>query len=74
MRVLDTGKVYEYPWFPLWLAATLSAVLLVVAVIGARRAVNAGRLRTLERQFLLLIPAAVLLFLVLEVSRRGRAD
>ena len=65
MRVLDTGNVYEYSWFPLWLAMTLTAVLLVVAVLGVRRAVNSGRLRTLERQFLLLIPAAVLLFLVL---------
>ena len=65
MRVLDTGKVYEYPWFPLWLAAALTLVLLAVAVIGARRALDSGRLRTLERRFLLLIPASVLLFLVL---------
>lgn len=63
MRVFATGNVHEYPWFPLWLALPLTACLLAVAVIGARPA--AARLRSLERQFLLLVPAPVLLFLVL---------
>lgn len=65
MRVLYPPTVYEYRWFPLWLATGLTAVLLTVAVIGVRRALHNGRLRTLERQFLLLVPASVLLFLVL---------
>jgi hypothetical protein len=63
MRVFATGNVHEYPWFPLWLATALTACLIVVAVIVTRRA--AARLRSLERQFLLLVPAPVLLFLVL---------
>jgi hypothetical protein len=65
MRVLATGNVYEYPWFPLWLAAALTALLLAVAVLAARRALRSGLLRTLERRFLLLVPASVLLVLVL---------
>jgi hypothetical protein len=63
MRVFATGNVHEYPWFPLWLATALTACLVVVAVIGTRRA--AARLRSLERQFLLVVPAPVLLFLLL---------
>jgi hypothetical protein len=63
IRVFATGNVHEYPWFPLWLATALTACLMVVAVVGARRA--AGRLRPFERQVLLLVPAPVLLLLVL---------
>jgi hypothetical protein len=63
MQVLATGNIYEYPWFPLWLALLLTACLLVVAVIATRRA--GIRLPSLERRFLLLVPAPVLLLLVL---------
>jgi hypothetical protein len=63
MHVFATGNVYEYPWFPLWLALLLTACLISVAVIGARRA--AGQLHVLERRFILLVPAPVLLLLVL---------
>jgi hypothetical protein len=63
MHVFATGNVYEYPWFPLWLALLLTACLVAVAVIGTRRA--GGRLHSLERRFVLLVPAPVLLLLVL---------
>jgi hypothetical protein len=65
MRVLATGNVHEYPWFPLWLALPLTACLLAVAVSAVRRAATGPRLRSLERQFLLLVPAPALLFLAL---------
>jgi hypothetical protein len=63
MHVFATGNVHEYPWFPLWLAVLLTACLFAVAIIGTRRA--AARLHSLERQFILLVPAPVLLLLVL---------
>jgi hypothetical protein len=63
MHVLATGNIYEYPWFPLWLALPLTACLLAVAIVGIRRA--PGRLHLLERRFILLVPAPVLLLLVL---------
>jgi hypothetical protein len=65
MRVSATGNVYEYPWFPLWLALPLTACLLVVGVVAVRRAATGLRLRVLERRFVLLVPAPALLFVVL---------
>ena len=75
MRVLDTGKVYAYPWFPLWLAATLTAVLLVVALIGAR----SRRERRPAPHAGASVPApdprrGPALPRAREASRRGRAD
>jgi hypothetical protein len=63
MHVLDTGNVHDYPWFPLWLALPLAAGLLAVAVTAIRRA--DARIHSLERRFVLLVPAPVLLLLVL---------
>jgi hypothetical protein len=63
MHVFATGNHYGYPWFPLWLALPLTAFLLAVAIVGTRR--DTARLHSLERQFVLLVPAPVLLFLVL---------
>jgi hypothetical protein len=65
MRVLATGNVHEYPWFPLWLALPITACLLAVAVVAVRRAAAGSHVRSLERRFLLLVPAPALLFLVL---------
>lgn len=65
IKVLDSGTVYEYPWFPLPLAVVLTAALLAVAFWGARRAGGLPQLRTLERRFLLLVLAPILLFLLL---------
>jgi hypothetical protein len=64
LRVLDTGNVYEYPWFPWWLAIVVTACLVAVVAVAVRRAASAG-LRLLERRALLLVAAPVLLFLVL---------
>jgi hypothetical protein len=63
MQVVATGSIHKYPWFPLWLALLLTACLLALAIIGTRRA--AERLPSLERRFVLLVPAPILLFLVL---------
>jgi hypothetical protein len=63
MEVLATGNVHGYPWFPLWLALLLTACLVAVAVVGMRRA--APRIHALERRFILLVPAPILLLLVL---------
>jgi hypothetical protein len=63
MQVVSTGNIHEYPWFPLWLALLLTACLLAVAIIGTHRA--GERLPSLERRFVLLVPAPILLFLVL---------
>ena len=63
MQVFATGNIHDYPWFPLWLALLLTACLLALAIIGTRRA--AERLPSLERRFVLLVPAPILLFLVL---------
>jgi hypothetical protein len=63
MHVFATGNVHEYPWFPLWLALLLTACLVAVAIVGSRRA--AAPLHSLERRFILLVPAPVLLLLVL---------
>jgi hypothetical protein len=64
MRVLDSGNVYEYRWFPLWLAVVVTAGLLALVVWSARAA-SGSRRRVLERRSLLLVAAPVLLFLVL---------
>jgi hypothetical protein len=63
MRVLSSGNIYRYPWFPLWLALLLTACVLAVAIIATRRA--GTRLPSLERRFVLLVPAPILLLLVL---------
>ena len=65
VRVLDSGNVYEYGWFPLWLAVAVTAALLAVVVWSTRGAASGSRRRVLERRALLLVAAPVLLFLVL---------
>jgi hypothetical protein len=63
MEVLATGNVHQHSWFPFWLALLLTACLLPLAVLAVRRADT--RIHLLERRFVLLIPAPVLLLLVL---------
>jgi hypothetical protein len=63
MHVFATGNIHDYPWFPLWLALPLTAGLLAAAVTSIRRA--GARIHSLERRFVLLVPAPVLLLLVL---------
>jgi hypothetical protein len=65
MRVLDSGNVYEYPWFPAWLAVLVTVTLLAIVGYGAYRAATGSRLQALERRSLLLVAGPVLLFLVL---------
>jgi hypothetical protein len=65
MRVLANGRVFEYRWFPLWLAAPVTAVLLAAVLRAARSAATGESLRALERRGVLLVAAPVLLFVVI---------
>jgi hypothetical protein len=64
MRVLASGDIYEYRWFPFWLAALVAAAALAVVLTSASRAGSGARLRALERRALLLVAAPVLLFIL----------
>jgi hypothetical protein len=64
MYVLASGRVYEYRWFPWWLAAAVATVLLTFVAWAASRATSGERVRALERLALLLIVGPVLLWVV----------
>ena len=65
LTVTSTGRVHEYSWFPLWLAAGMTGAALVWVGRAALRGRVGGELRTLERRLLLVVagPVALLLFL-----------
>jgi hypothetical protein len=64
VRVLTNGRVFEYRWFPLWLAAAVTTAVLVVLLRAARRARTGDEVGELERRSVLLVAAPVLLFVV----------
>jgi hypothetical protein len=64
MRVLASGRVYEYRWFPWWFAVPVAIVLFAAVAWAASRATNAEHVWTLERRAVLLIAAPVLLWVV----------
>jgi hypothetical protein len=63
VRVLSTGAVHHYAWFPAWLALPLTAVLVGWILVSLRRA-DGGRIATIERRAVLLIAAPVALFVL----------
>jgi hypothetical protein len=63
VTVASSGRVHEYPWFPLWVAAGLTAAALLWVIRTLRLARVASALRTLERRLLLIVAGPVVLFL-----------
>ena len=63
VRVLSSGAVHHYPWFPAWLAVPLTAALLGWVLVSVRRA-DGGRVVAIERRAVLLIAAPVALFVL----------
>jgi hypothetical protein len=64
MLVLESGRVYEYRWFPWWLAAAVTTVLFLIVARAASRATSGDRVRELERRAVLLVAAPILLWVV----------
>jgi len=63
VRVLSSGAVHHYPWFPAWLAVPLTAALFGWVLASLRCADPAGVAR-IERRMVLLIAAPIGLFVL----------
>jgi hypothetical protein len=63
VTVVSSGRVHEYPWFPIWAAAGLTAAALFWVLRTVRLARVASAFRELERRALLIIAGPVVLFL-----------
>jgi hypothetical protein len=64
IRVLASGRVFEYRWFPWWFAAPVAILLFAVVARVARRTTSGEQVRELEGRAVLLIAAPVLLWVV----------
>jgi hypothetical protein len=71
VTVSSDGTVHHYPWFPWWLGAVVTIVLLATVIRALRTSAVA---RTIERRVLALVVTPVLLFLFLAVLPGAPGD
>jgi hypothetical protein len=64
VTVVANGNVVHYPWFPAWLGALVTVVVLVVLVRAILHAQDAKGRLLIERRTLLIVVVPILLFMV----------